>query len=102
MPDGYRPDLPGADQQLHNYWIPAYRGVGLAVLAGVVAVVVVPGGCRRRKPRAMSAAGYLDSPWPAEDGGPQRLQVPRAAAGSGLQAGEPAALHDSRNTCCRR
>jgi hypothetical protein len=36
----------------------------------------------------MSAAGYLDSPWPGEDGGPARLQVPRRGAGLGLRAGE--------------
>ncbi len=36
----------------------------------------------------MTAAGYLDSPWPAEDGGPRRLQQPRHGAGLGLQAGE--------------
>jgi len=36
----------------------------------------------------MTAAGYLDSPWPAEDGGPQRLQRPRRGAGLDLRAGE--------------
>ncbi len=36
----------------------------------------------------MTAAGYLDSPWPAEDGGPQRLQRPRRGAGLNLRAGE--------------
>ena len=36
----------------------------------------------------MSGAGYLDSPWPAEDGGPQRLQVPHSGAGLNLRAGE--------------
>jgi len=36
----------------------------------------------------MYAAGYLDTPWPGEDGGPQRLQVPRHGAGLQLQAGE--------------
>ena len=28
-------------------------------------------------------SGYLDTPWPAEDGGPARLQVPRGGAGQG-------------------
>lgn len=32
--------------------------------------------------------GYLDSPWPAEDAGPQRLQRPRIGAGLGLRPGE--------------
>jgi len=37
--------------------------------------------------------GYLDTPWPAEDGGPARLQVPHGVAGQrgaglGLQPGE--------------
>jgi hypothetical protein len=36
----------------------------------------------------MSADGYLDSPWPAEDGGPQRLQTPLRGAGLSLQPGE--------------
>ena len=27
--------------------------------------------------------GYLDTPWPAEDGGPARLQVPKSVAGLG-------------------
>ena len=35
----------------------------------------------------MTAAGYFDSPWPAEDGGPQRLQVPRRGGGLGLRRG---------------
>lgn len=33
-------------------------------------------------------SGYLDSPWPGEDGGPARLQVPRSGTGLGLLAGE--------------
>lgn len=33
----------------------------------------------------MRGAGYLDTPWPCEDGGPQRLQVP--PHGAGLQLG---------------
>lgn len=36
----------------------------------------------------MSNAGYLATPWPGEDGGPQRLQVPRGGARLGLRAGE--------------
>ena len=36
----------------------------------------------------MSTSGYLDSPWPGEDGGPQRLQIPRSGAGLNLQSGE--------------
>ena len=32
--------------------------------------------------------GYLDSPWPAEDAGSQRLQQPRFGTGLGLRAGE--------------
>ena len=33
-------------------------------------------------------SGYLDSPWPAEDAGPQRPQAPRSGAGLGLRRGE--------------
>jgi len=36
----------------------------------------------------MPASGYLDSPWPGEDGGPQRLQEPRSGNGLHLQSGE--------------
>jgi hypothetical protein len=36
----------------------------------------------------MSASGYYASPWPGEDGSPQRLQVPRSGAGLHLRAGE--------------
>ena len=36
----------------------------------------------------MSAGGYFDSPWPAEDGGAQRLQTPRGGAGLRLRRGE--------------
>ena len=36
----------------------------------------------------MMPSGYLASPWPGEDGGPQRLQVPRSGAGLNLQDGE--------------
>ncbi len=34
------------------------------------------------------SAGYFASPWPAEDAGPARLQVPLAGTGLALQAGE--------------
>ena len=34
------------------------------------------------------STGYLDSPWPAEDAGSQRLQRPRIGAGLGLRPGE--------------
>ena len=34
------------------------------------------------------ATAYLDSPWPGEDGGPQRLQSPRRGAGLALRGGE--------------
>lgn len=34
------------------------------------------------------AKGYLDSPWPCEDGGPARLQTPQSGLGLGLQTGE--------------
>jgi hypothetical protein len=30
-------------------------------------------------------SGYLDTPWPAEDGGPARLQAPHGGAGLGLR-----------------
>jgi hypothetical protein len=36
----------------------------------------------------MSAAGYFDSPWPAEDAGPQRLQAPHRRAGLRLGPGD--------------
>jgi len=42
-------------------------------------------------------SGYLASPWPGEDGGPERLQVPRGGAGLGLRAGESLACV-TRNT----
>ena len=45
----------------------------------------------------MAAAGYLDSPWPGEDGGACRLQVPRHGAGLNLQTGEHLAC-TTRNT----
>ncbi|MDJ0655777.1 MAG: hypothetical protein QNJ40_16550 [Xanthomonadales bacterium] len=32
--------------------------------------------------------GYFDSPWPGEDGGPQRLQIPRGIRGLDIQPGE--------------
>ncbi|MBV5344618.1 MAG: hypothetical protein JZU63_03295, partial [Rhodoferax sp.] len=34
------------------------------------------------------SAGYFASPWPAEDAGPARLQVPLSGSGLALQAGE--------------
>lgn len=36
----------------------------------------------------MTHLGYLDSPWPCEDGGPQRLQRPLSGAGLGVRVGE--------------
>jgi hypothetical protein len=36
----------------------------------------------------MKAAGYFDSPWPAEDAGPQRLQSPHRRAGLRLRPGD--------------
>ena len=36
----------------------------------------------------MTHLGYLNSPWPCEDGGPQRLQRPLSGAGLGVQVGE--------------
>jgi len=36
----------------------------------------------------VTALGYAPSPWPAEDGGPHRLQVPGAGSGLGLRAAE--------------
>ena len=45
----------------------------------------------------MNARGYFDSPWPAEDAGPARLQTPRMGSGLGLQAGETLAC-TTRNT----
>jgi hypothetical protein len=44
----------------------------------------------------MSHLGYLATPWPGEDGGPERLQVPRGSAGLGLRDGEKLAF-----TSCR-
>ena len=43
----------------------------------------------------MNPAGYLTSPWPAEDGGPERLQTPHAGPGLRLAPGE-------RLQCVRR
>jgi hypothetical protein len=46
----------------------------------------------------MSPKGYFDSPWPCEDGGPARLQMPQNGLGLGLQTGE--LLHYvARQTC---
>lgn len=36
----------------------------------------------------MSPSGYFDSPWPGEDGTPDRMQAPRSGASLDLQAGE--------------
>jgi hypothetical protein len=36
----------------------------------------------------MNPTGYLASPWPAEDGGPQRLQSPHSIAGLDMQEDE--------------
>ena len=36
----------------------------------------------------MPGLGCLNTPWPAEDGGPARLQVPNGGAGLGLRPGE--------------
>ena len=36
----------------------------------------------------MRGEGYFDSPWPAEDGGAARLQVPCSGTGLALQSGE--------------
>lgn len=36
----------------------------------------------------MNIAGYLNSPWPCEDGGPARLQTPLAGTALALQKGE--------------
>ena len=36
----------------------------------------------------MPSPGYLNTHWPAEDGGPRRLQVPDGGAGLGLRPGE--------------
>ena len=35
----------------------------------------------------MSRSGYLNTPWPGEDGGPARLQIPQSAYGLGLGLG---------------
>ena len=42
--------------------------------------------------------GYFDSPWPGEDGGPQRLQIPRGIPGLDIQPGERLASHSRRLT----
>lgn len=42
------------------------------------------------------SAGYFSSPWPCEDGGPSRLQVPCDKAGLNLQAGEALAATTRR------
>ena len=45
----------------------------------------------------MNATGYLDSPWPGEDAGPQRLQTPHRVPALNLKAGEQLAC-TTRNT----
>lgn len=37
---------------------------------------------------ALTPAGYWPSPWPGEDGGPDRAQAPHGVAGLGIKAGE--------------
>ncbi|MEI6446375.1 MAG: hypothetical protein WCO96_00680 [Actinomycetes bacterium] len=36
----------------------------------------------------MTASGYFNGPWPAEDGGARRLQAPHGEQGLGIEAGE--------------
>ena len=36
----------------------------------------------------MNACAYFDSPWPGEDGGPERRQIPRMGQGLSIQPGE--------------
>jgi len=45
----------------------------------------------------VTAPGYFASPWPGEDGGPQRLQAPQGLRGLALRAGERLAC-TTRNT----
>jgi len=45
----------------------------------------------------MTALGYFNSPWPGEDGGPQRLQTPLEGHGIDLKPGERLAA-TTRNT----
>jgi hypothetical protein len=40
----------------------------------------------------MTDSGYLAGPWPAEDGGPSRLQAPHGEQGLGIRAGESLAV----------
>ena len=44
----------------------------------------------------MSHPGYLATPWPGEDGGPDRLQAPDRSAGPGLGDGERLAFTSRR------
>lgn len=44
----------------------------------------------------MSHQGYLATPWPGEDGGPQRLQTPPGSSGPGLRDGEKLACTSRR------
>lgn len=46
----------------------------------------------------MSGLGYLDSPWPSEDGGPQRLQTPCSGTALGLLSGQERLGCVTRNT----
>jgi len=101
MPEGYNPVRQVVINSFVNYWIPTYRTPVLATLAGLASA---RGGRRRpaqASPRGMTASGYLDCPWPCEDGGPGRLQAPRSAAG--LTRGAGKGWRVSRATrCCRR
>lgn len=45
------------------------------------------------------APGYYPSPWPCEDGGPQRLQVASGVKGLDIQAGESIVIKASRRIC---
>ena len=46
------------------------------------------GMARSAQSATLPPSGYLASPWPGEDGGPERRQVPRSGAGLALRAGE--------------
>jgi hypothetical protein len=97
MPEGYNPVRQVLINSFINYWIPDLSQHGAAVLAGWSA-----GGRRRaRDPQAaaalMQAGGYLDSPWPGEDGGPARPQARHGIAGMNLRPGETAALRHAQH-----
>jgi hypothetical protein len=85
MPDGYNPTRQVLINTFVNYWIPGLpqHGAGGAGWAWWPGGRAWPGARRRRV--AMSAAGYLDSPWPGEDGGPAA-----AAGAAARQRAEPA------------